>query len=306
MRNDKQEQAIRSSAAEYLTFVAATGDSTESMEMRYEDENIWLTQKMMSALYDVDVRTINEHIQKIYEDGELTEEATIRNFRIVQTEGSRQVSRQVKHYNLQMIIAVGFKVNNDRAVQFRKWANTIVKDYTIQGWAMDSDRLKNGGSVLTREYFDHLLEQIREIRMSERKFYQKITDIYATALDYDKSAKTTRLFFSEVQNKLHWAIHRHTAAELIVERANAEKPHMGLTSWEQYPNGKIQKYDVSIAKNYLSREELQALERIVTMYLDYAEYQAGRHIPMTMQDWSQRLNRFLEFNEHGSSTTPAG
>lgn len=306
MRNDKQEQAIRSSAAEYLTFVAATGDSTESMEMRYEDENIWLTQKMMSALYDVDVRTINEHIQKIYEDGELTDEATIRNFRIVQTEGSRQVSRQVKHYNLQMIIAVGFKVNNDRAVQFRKWANTIVKDYTIQGWAMDSDRLKNGGSVLTREYFDHLLEQIREIRMSERKFYQKITDIYATALDYDKSAKTTRLFFSEVQNKLHWAIHRHTAAELIVERANAEKPHMGLTSWEQYPNGKIQKYDVSIAKNYLSREELQALERIVTMYLDYAEYQAGRHIPMTMQDWSQRLNRFLEFNEHGSSTTPAG
>ena len=296
MRNDKQEQAIRSSAAEYLTFVAATGDSSESMEMRYEDENIWLTQKMMSALYDVDVRTINEHIQKIYEDGELTEEATIRNFRIVQTEGSRQVSRQVKHYNLQMIIAVGFKVNNDRAVQFRKWANTIVKDYTIQGWAMDSDRLKNGGSVLTKEYFDHLLEQIREIRMSERKFYQKITDIYATALDYDKSAKTTRLFFSEVQNKLHWAIHRHTAAELIVERANAEKPHMGLTSWEQYPNGKIQKYDVSIAKNYLSREELQALERIVTMYLDYAEYQAGRHIPMTMQDWSQRLNRFLEFN----------
>lgn len=306
MRNDKQEQAIRSSAAEYLTFVAATGDSTESMEMRYEDENIWLTQKMMSALYDVDVRTINEHIQKIYEDGELTDEATIRNFRIVQTEGSRQVSRQVKHYNLQMIIAVGFKVNNDRAVQFRKWANTIVKDYTIQGWAMDSDRLKNGGSVLTREYFDHLLEQIREIRMSERKFYQKITDIYATALDYDKSSKTTRLFFSEVQNKLHWAIHRHTAAELIVERANAEKPHMGLTSWEQYPNGKIQKYDVSIAKNYLSREELQALERIVTMYLDYAEYQAGRHIPMTMQDWSQRLNRFLEFNEQRSSTTPAG
>ena len=298
LKKKKDEITIRSSAAEYLTFVAATGDSTESMEMRYEDENIWLTQKMMSALYDVDVRTINEHIQKIYEDGELTDEATIRNFRIVQTEGSRQVSRQVKHYNLQMIIAVGFKVNNDRAVQFRKWANTIVKDYTIQGWAMDSDRLKNGGSVLTKEYFDHLLEQIREIRMSERKFYQKITDIYATALDYDKSAKTTRLFFSEVQNKLHWAIHRHTAAELIVERANAEKPHMGLTSWEQYPNGKIQKYDVSIAKNYLSREELQALERIVTMYLDYAEYQAGRHIPMTMQDWSQRLNRFLEFNEH--------
>lgn len=298
MPEHEQERLIRSSAAEYLTFVAATGDSTESMEMRYEDENIWLTQKMMAALYDVDVRTINEHIQKIYSDGELQKEATIRKYRIVQTEGSRQISRQINHYSLQMIVAVGFKVNNDRAVQFRKWANAIVKDYTIQGWAMDSDRLKNGGSVLTKEYFDHLLEQIREIRMSERRFYQKITDIYATALDYDRSAQTTRLFFAEVQNKLHWAIHRHTAAELIMERANAEKPHMGLTSWEQYPDGKIQKYDVSIAKNYLFKEELQALERIVTLYLDYAEYQASRHIPMTMQDWSQRLNRFLEFNEH--------
>ena len=296
--NYEKERQIRSSAAEYLTFVAATGNQTESIEMRYEDENIWLTQKMMATLYDVDVRTINDHIQTIYADGELQEEATIRNFRIVQSEGTRQVNRQIKHYNLQMIIAVGFKVNNDRAVQFRKWANGIVKDYTIQGWAMDSDRLKNGGSALTKEYFDHLLEQIREIRMSERRFYQKITDIYATALDYDKTAKTTRLFFAEVQNKLHWAIHRHTAAELIMERANAEKPHMGLTSWEQYPDGKIQKYDVSIAKNYLSKKELQALERIVTLYLDYAEYQASRHIPMTMQDWSQRLNRFLEFNEH--------
>lgn len=298
MSDRKQDPLARSSAAEYLTFVAATGDSTESVEMRYENENIWLTQKMMAALYDVDVRTINEHIRKIYADEELTEGTTVRNFRIVQTEGSRQVNRQLKHYNLRMIIAVGFKVNNDRAIQFRKWANAIVKDYTIQGWAMDSDRLKNGGSVLTKKYFDHLLEQIREIRMSERRFYQKITDIYATALDYDRSAKTTRLFFAEVQDKLYWAIHRHAAAELIVERANAQKPHMGLTSWEQYPNGKIQKYDVSIAKNYLSKEELQALERIVTMYLDYAEYQASRHIPMTMQDWSQRLNRFLEFNEH--------
>ena len=298
MLTHNKEKLLRSSAAEYLTFVAATGDSSESIEMRYEDENIWLTQKMMATLYDVDVRTINDHIQKIYEDGELQEDTTIRNFRIVQTEGSRQVSRQVKHYNLQMIIAVGFKVNNDRAVQFRKWANGIVKDYTIQGWAMDSDRLKNGGSVLTKEYFDHLLEQIREIRMSERRFYQKITDIYATALDYDKSSRTTRRFFAEVQNKLHWAIHRHTPAELIMERANAEKPHMGLTFWEKYPDGKIQKYDVSIPNNFLSQEETKALERIVTMYLDYAEYQASRHIPMTMQDWSQRLNRFLEFNEH--------
>ena len=298
MPTNNKEKLLRSSAAEYLTFVAATGDSSESIERRYEDENIWLTQKMMATLYDVDVRTINDHIQKIYEDGELQEDTTIRNFRIVQTEGTRQVSRQIKHYNLQMIIAMGFRVNNDRAVQFRKWANAIVKDYTIQGWAMDTDRLKNGGSVLTKEYFDHLLEQIREIRMSERRFYQKITDIYATALDYDKSSRTTRRFFAEVQNKLHWAIHRHTTAELIMERANAEKPHMGLTFWEKYPDGKIQKYDVSIPNNFLSQEETKALEHIVTMYLDYAEYQASRHIPMTMQDWSQRLNRFLEFNEH--------
>ena len=298
MPTHNKEKLLRSSAAEYLTFVAATGDSSESIEMRYEDENIWLTQKMMATLYDVDVRTINDHIQKIYEDGELQEDTTIRNFRIVQTEGTRQVSRQIKHYNLQMIIAMGFRVNNDRAVQFRKWANAIVKDYTIQGWAMDTDRLKNGGSVLTKEYFDHLLEQIREIRMSERRFYQKITDIYATALDYDKSSRTTRRFFAEVQNKLHWAIHRHTTAELIMERANEEKPHMGLTFWEKYPDGKIQKYDVSIPNNFLSQEETKALEHIVTMYLDYAEYQASRHIPMTMQDWSQRLNRFLEFNEH--------
>ena len=295
MPDHKQEPLVRSSAAEYLTFVAATGDSTESMEMRYEDENIWLTQKMMAALYDVSVSAINQHLKTIFEDGELEKDSVIKKYLITASDGK---SYNTNHYNLQATIAVGFKVNNDRAVQFRKWANGIVKDYTIQGWAMDSDRLKNGGSVLTKEYFDHLLEQIREIRMSERKFYQKITDIYATALDYDSSARTTRLFFAEVQNKLHWAIHRHTAAELIMERADAEKPHMGLTSWEQYPNGKIQKYDVSIAKNYLSKEELQALERIVTMYLDYAEYQAGRHIPMTMQDWSQRLNRFLEFNEH--------
>lgn len=288
----------RSSAAEYLTFVAATGGSEDAIEMRYEDENIWLTQKMIAQLYGVDTRTVNEHIQKIYADSELNKEATIRNFRIVQTEGSRQVSREVMHYNLQMIIAVGFKVNNDRAVQFRKWANSIVKDYTIQGWAMDDERLKNGGSVLTKEYFDHLLERIREIRLSERRFYQKITDIYATALDYDTSAKTTKEFFAKVQNKLHWAIHWHTAAELIVERADAEQPHMDLTSWEHYPDGKIQEYDVSVAKNYLSQDELQALERIVSMYLDYAEYQARRHIPMTMEDWAVRLDRFLEFNEH--------
>lgn len=196
-----------------------------------------------------------------------------------------------------MIIAVGFKVNNERAVQFRKWANGIVKDYTIQGWVMDDERLRKGGSVLTKEYFDHLIERIREIRLSERKFYQKITDIYATALDYDRTALATRRFFSNVQNKLHWAIHKHTAAELIMERANAEKENMGLTTWEAAPHGKIQKFDVSIAKNYLTDEKLTALSLIVSMYLDYAESQAMRHIPMTMQDWEIRLNRFLEFNE---------
>ena len=297
MKKNK-EITIRSSAAEYLTYVAATGSSDESIEMRYENENIWLTQKMMATLYDVGLPTINEHIKKIYEDSELQEESTIRKFRIVQNEGNRQVTREINHYNLQMIIAVGFKVNNERAIQFRKWANAIVKDYTIQGWVMDDERLKNGGSVLTEKYFEHLLERIREIRLSERKFYQMITDIYATALDYDKSSKTTKQFFANVQNKLHWAIHRHTAAELIMERANSENPHMGLTSWENYPDGKIQKYDVSIAKNYLAEDELQGLRRIVSMYLDYAEHQASRHIPMTMEDWADRLNRFLEFNEH--------
>jgi len=289
---------IRSSAAEYLTFVAATGDAPQSIEMRYENENIWLTQKMLAELYNVEVHTINEHIKKIFDDNELLEKATIRNFRIVQNEGSRQVSREVKHYNLQMIIAIGFKVNSERAVQFRKWVNKIAKDYTIQGWAMDKERLKNDGSILTREYFEKLLEDIREIRLSERKFYQKITDIYATAIDYDSSAKTTKDFFATIQNKLHWAIHGQTAAEVIMNRANAKKPYMGLTSWAKFPDGKIQKYDVSIAKNYLDLKELSNLELIVTMYLDYAEYQARRNIPMTMEDWKKRLDSFLAFNEH--------
>jgi len=298
MKKKDNLPTIRSSAAEYLTFIAATGDNEQSFEMRYEDENIWLTQKMMATLYNVDVRTINEHIQKIYNDAELEEKATIRDFRIVQTEGARQVGRDVKHYNLQMIIAVGFKVNNERAVQFRKWANLIVRDYTIQGWVMDKERLKNGGSVLTKEYFEKQLAVIREIRMSERRFYQKITDIYATALDYDRTAKTTREFFATVQNKLHWAIHGHTAAELIVERADHRKKHMGLTAWEAAPDGKIQKYDVSVAKNYLAEKELESLERIVTIYLDYAELQASRNIPMTMQDWKTRLDAFLQFTEY--------
>ncbi|MFI3228734.1 MAG: virulence RhuM family protein [Bacillota bacterium] len=298
MKKNEKVDIIRSSTAEYLTFIASTGADASNIEMRYEDENIWLTQKMLATLYDVDVRTINEHIKNIFKDGELDEISTIRNFRIVQKEGNREVFREVMHYNLQMIIAVGFKVNSDRAVQFRKWVNKIAKDYTIKGWAMDTARLKSGGSILTEEYFDKLLQEIREIRLSERKFYQKITDIYATALDYDITASATKKFFSNVQNKLHWAIHRHTASELIMARANAEKPHMGLTSWEKAPHGKIQKFDVEIAKNYLLQEELYSLEKIVTMYLDYAEYQASRHMPMTMEDWAIRLNKFLEFNEH--------
>ena len=230
----KDERVIRSSAAEYLMYSADVGDQNDSIEMRYEDENIWLTQKMMAALYGVDVRTINEHIKKIFGDSELEKEATIRNFRIVQTEGNRQVSREIAHYNLQMIIAVGFKVNNERAVQFRKWANGIVKDYTIKGWAMDRERLKSG-TYLTEKYFDEQLERIREIRASERKFYQKVTDLYATAVDYDRNAASTKRFYATVQNKMHFAIHGHTAAELIVERADHRKEHMGLTTWADAP-----------------------------------------------------------------------
>ena len=267
------------------------------MEVRYEDENIWITQKMLATLYEVETNTINYHIKKIFEDAELTELATIRKFRIVQTEGSRKVSRDVEHYNLQMIIAVGFKVNSERAVQFRKWVNQIAKDYTIKGWALDSDTLKNGGSILTKDYFKRLLEEIREIRISERQFYQKITDLYATAIDYDKTAKTTKDFFAKVQNKLHWAIHKHTAAELIYERADSTKENMGLTSWEGSPDAKIRKSDVSIAENYLSKNELHSLELIVSGYLDFAEMQANRNIPMTMKDWAKHLDRILIANE---------
>ena len=303
MADKKERLPVHSSAAEYLTFVAATGESNASYEMRYEDENIWLTQKMMASLYDVDVRTISEHIKKIYDDGELMQGATIRKFRIVQTEGTRQVKREVTHYNLQLIIAVGFKVNNQRAVQFRKWAGQIVKDYTIRGWTMDAERLKKG-HMFTDEYFERQLQQIREIRLSERKFYQKVTDLYATAFDYDKDAKTTRQFFQTVQNKMHYAVHRHTAAELIYERANATKEHMGLTTWENAPDGKILEADVTVAKNYLSQEEMDYLERIVSLYLDYAELQARRKIPMSMEDWSRRLDGFLEFNGEKLLTGP--
>ena len=298
MKKKKEEVTIRSSAAEYLTYVASVGDQQDSVEMRYEDENIWLTQKMMATLYDVDVRTINEHIKKIYLDSELEEDSTIRNFRIVQTEGSRQVTRDTKHYNLQMIIAVGFKVNNERAVQFRKWANNIVKDYTIKGWVMDDERLKRG-TYLTEKYFDEQLERIREIRASERKFYQKITDLYATAIDYDKNSAATKRFYATVQNKMHYAVHGHTASELIVERADHTKEHMGLTTWADAPEGKIKKSDVTIAKNYLSQDEMKQLNRMVTAYLDFAENMTLRHIPLTMEDWEKRLNSFIEMFDYG-------
>ena len=292
MAERRRKESIRSSAAEYLTFVASTGENDASYEMRYEDENIWLTQKMMAALYAVSKQTISQHIKRIYADGELTPEATVKKYLTVQTEGNRQISRKQDHYSLQMIIAVGFKVNNQRAVQFRKWAGQIVKDHTIQGWTMDVERLKKG-HMFTDEYFERQLQQIREIRLSERKFYQKVTDLYATAFDYDKDAKTTRLFFQTVQNKMHYAVHGHTAAELIVERANADKEHMGLTTWENAPNGKIVKIDVSVAKNYLREKELEEMGRMVNAFLDMAESMAKRHIPMTMEDWARRIDKFI-------------
>ena len=297
----KREVSIsRSSAAEYLTFVAATGGNSQAVEIRYENENIWLTQKMMATLYDVSIPAINQHLKRVFDDGELMPDAVIKEYLITADDGKQY---RTKHYNLQAIIAVGFKVNNERAVQFRKWATGIVKDYTIQGWTMDVERLKKR-HMFTDEYFERQLEYIREIRLSERKFYQKVTDLYATAFDYDKQATTTREFFALVQNKLHWAVHRHTAAELIVERADAGRQHMGLTHWEAAPHGKIIRSDVSVAKNYLSETEMQYLERIVSLYLDFAELQAMRKIPMSMQDWAKRLDGFLEFNGNEILTGP--
>ena len=294
-KKKKTDITIRSSAAEYLTFVASTGDSDESVEMRYEDENIWLTQKMLATLYDVSVPAINQHLKKIFDDGELEEDSVIKKYLITAADGK---SYNAKHYALQAIIAVGFKVNSERAVQFRKWVNKIAKDYTIKGWVMDDERLKEG-SYLTDKYFDEQLERIREIRASERKFYQKITDLYATAIDYDKDANVTKRFYASVQNKMHYAIHGHTAAELIVERADSTKEHMGLTTWQDAPDGKIKRSDVIIAKNYLTEFELSQLNRMVTSYLDFAENMANRKIPLTMQDWETRLNSFIKMFEYG-------
>lgn len=289
MAQKSTPQITRSSAAEYLTFVAAAGQG--GVDALYADENVWLTQKMMGQLYDVNVRTINEHLKKIFADRELQEDSVIRKFRITATDGK---SYDTQHYKLVAIIAVGYKVNSERAVQFRKWASGVVESFTIKGFAMDDERLKNDGSVLGKQYFEEQLQRIREIRLSERKFYQKITDLYATAIDYDSQAQATQRFFATVQNKLHWAIHGQTAAELIYSRADASQDHMGLTSWKDAPAGKVQKFDVAVAKNYLNENEMAQLQRLVSAYLDVAEDMALRQIPMTMQDWETRLNRFIE------------
>ena len=291
----KQATSIRSSAAEYLTYIASIGNAAEQFEILYQDENIWLTQKMLAALYGIEVPTVNYHIKKIFEDAELQENAVIRKFRTTAADGKNYT---VNHYSLQMAIAVGFKVNSERAVQFRKWVNTIAHEYTIKGWVMDDERLKQG-TYLTDKYFEEQLARVREIRASERRFYQKITDIYATAIDYDRTAISTRRFYASVQNKMHFAVHGHTAAELIVERADAAKPHMGLETWRDAPDGKIVKTDVSIAKNYLTEEELSQLNRMVSSYLDFAESMAIRKIPLTMEDWEKRLNSFIEMFEYG-------
>ena len=295
MAKKKEEITIRSSTAEYLTYIASVGDVETGFEMRYEDENIWLTQKLMAALYDVDVRTVNYHIKKIFADSELQEDSVIRKFRITADDGK---TYNTNHYSLEMIIAVGFKVNSERAVQFRKWVNQIARDYTIKGWVMDVERIKRG-TYLTEKYFDEQLERIREIRASERKFYQKVTDLYATAIDYDRTAAATKRFYATVQNKMHFAIHGHTAAELIVERADHRKEHMGLTTWADAPDGKIKRSDVTIAKNYLSEFEIGQLDRMVSAYLDFAESMTLRHIPLTMRDWETRLNGFIQMFEYG-------
>jgi hypothetical protein len=287
MKNKKD--IIRSSSAEYLTFIASTGEG--GVEAIYADENIWLSQKMMGTLYQIETHTINYHLKKIFEDNELEENSVVRNFRITAKDTK---TYNTKHYNLSTIIAVGYKVNSERAVQFRKWATQIVQEFTIKGFAMDDERLKNNGTVLGKKFFEEQLQRIREIRLSERKFYQKITDIYATSIDYDVTAQATKRFFASVQNKLHWAIHGQTAAEIIVNRANHQKQNMGLRTWKDAPNGKIQKFDVSVAKNYLTESELQQLQRLVSAYIDIAEDMALRKIPMTMEDWEVRLNKFIE------------
>lgn len=292
MRKDKHSASIiRSSAAEYLTFITAIGES--DVNAIYCDENVWLTQKMIGLLFGVAPSTISHHLKRILADEEVDESASTRKFRITAADGK---SYNTIHYNLSAIIAVGNKVNSPRAVQFRKWTNHIIREYTIKGFAMDDERLKNGGTILTKDYFKEQLERIREIRLSERRFYQKITDIYATSIDYDAESKTTRLFYERVLNQLHWAIHRETAAETIYHRADSTKEHMGLTTWKDAPNGKIQRYDVVDAKNYLTDEELSIMARIVNAYLDFAELKAKKEVPMTMEDWAKQFEALLRLN----------
>lgn len=289
--SDEKNLMIRNSTAEFLTFELQS--KQDSIEVRYEDETIWLTQRMMSELFDVSTKTINEHLQNIYASGELDREATTRKFRIVQTEGTRQVNREVDHYNLDAVISVGYRVNSIKATEFRRWATQVLKQFAIRGYVIDKKRMENG-AFLGEDYFERLLEEIREIRLSERRFYQKITDIYATSVDYDKNSPMTKGFFATVQNKLHFAITGHTAMELITSRADSKKPNMGLTSWEGSPDGKILASDVKVAKNYLTKDELDSLGRIVSAFLDLAEDFAKRKVPMTMRDWATRLDGFLQ------------
>jgi hypothetical protein len=299
--NEKKKAVIRNSTAEFLIFTGQAGEN--GIEVQIAEENVWLTQKLMAVLFDVSVPTINEHLSNLFNQNEIQKTATIRKFRIVQNEGEREVTRNIEFYNLEAIMAVGFRVNSLRAIQFRQWAIGVLKDFSIRGYVLDKERLKNG-SFFNKAYFDNLLEEIREIRASERRFYQKITDIYATAMDYDSKAEITQQFFAQVQNKLHFAIHGHTAAELIVKRADSKKEKMGLNTWKNAPVGKILKPDVIVAKNYLTEVELKSLDRFVTMYLDYAEDRASRNIPMTMKDWAEKLNAFLQFNERDILANP--
>ena len=285
-----KELSIRSSAAEFLIF--ETQAKEDSVEVRYEDNTLWLTQKMMAQLFSVESNTITYHLQDLFRSKEITEDSTTRKFRVVQTEGNRQVTREILHYNLEAIISVGYRVNSIKATQFRRWATGILQQYAIKGYVLDKKRMENG-SFLGEDYFEELLEEIREIRLSERRFYQKITDIYSTAMDYDKDSPITKEFFSKVQNKLHFAVSHQTAAEIVYDRADHTKQNMGLTTWKNAPNGKIIKSDVSVAKNYLSKEEIDDLEHIVSAFLDIAENRAKRKIPMTMEDWASRIDKFL-------------
>jgi len=273
-------------------------DGRSRVQVRIEDNSVWLTQKMMAELYQVSVSSINEHLSHIFEEGEQSEGATIRKFRIVQTEGKREVTRTLDHYRLEAILAVGYRVRSQRGTQFRQWATMQLEEFLRKGFVMDDERLKSGKNIGDDDYFDELLFRIADIRSSERRFYQKVADIYATSIDYDLRAEITQQFYATVQNKLHWAIHGHTAAEIIVERADATKPNMGLTTWKNSPQGAIRRADVSIAKNYLSKEDMIGLNEVVTMYLDYAASQARKRKPMHMADWVEKLDGFLKFNEH--------